>query len=230
MEEVTLKSHLTIAEASASILTRLNQRFSPLLNLALLFLEGGALQLKAGDTRTFAFTFDMNKLFEAFIVNFISHHREDILPAALSTCELLPQSNMATRYLARSRDRRVFLLKPDLVFRQNNQFPLIMDAKYKRLDSTNSRLGISEADFYQMHAYAHSYSCPHVILIYPQTAEMSQPIRGRFEVEGTKISVVAATVNLQVALQSKEGRTRIIKELRGLLLKDGDDERRSTIS
>jgi 5-methylcytosine-specific restriction enzyme subunit McrC len=98
---------------------------------------------------SFAFTFDMNKLFEAFIVNFIRRHRGQILPPALQTCELLPQSNRATRYLARSRDRQVFLLKPDLVFRLGDQFPMLIDAKYKRLDSANAKLGVSEADFYQ---------------------------------------------------------------------------------
>jgi 5-methylcytosine-specific restriction enzyme subunit McrC len=228
MEEVTLKSHINAAEVNTSILTRLNQRFAPLLNLALLFLEGGALQLKAGDMTTFAFTFDMNKLFEAFIVNFIRRHREEILPATLRTCELLPQSRKATRYLARSLDRQVFLLKPDLVFRRSKEFQLLMDAKYKRLDSTNIKLGISEADFYQMNAYAHRYDCARVILIYPQTAGMTKPLRAQFVVEGTDISIAAATVNLQVALESKEGRARIIDELRGILIKDGEDGRSDT--
>jgi 5-methylcytosine-specific restriction endonuclease McrBC regulatory subunit McrC len=39
MEEVRLLPHVTVAEASTSILTRLNQRYAPLLNLARLFHE-----------------------------------------------------------------------------------------------------------------------------------------------------------------------------------------------
>jgi 5-methylcytosine-specific restriction enzyme subunit McrC len=228
MEEVTLKSHITAAEANISMLTRLNRRFAPLLNLALLFLEGGALALKAGDLQTFAFTFDMNKLFESFVVNFIRRHRDLILPPEVQTCELLPQSDRMTRYLARHLSHPVFKLKPDLVFRQGNHIPLLIDAKYKTLDSAKRKFGISEADFYQMNAYAHRYKCAHVILIYPQTAEMPQAVRARFIVEGTDISIAAATVNLQVALQSKEGRTRLIDELRSLLIKDGEDGRRDT--
>jgi 5-methylcytosine-specific restriction enzyme subunit McrC len=220
MDEVTLKRVMTLAEANIYMLTRLNQRFSALLNLALLFLEGGALQLKAGDVRTFAFTFDMNKLFESFVVNFIRRRREEILPLRLRACELLPQSNTATRYLARTSDRQVFLLKPDLVFRLSDEFPLLLDAKYKRLDAGNAKLGISEADFYQMHAYARRYECQRVILIYPQTAGMPQPLRARFDVEGTRTSIVAATVNLQTALANKRGTALLASELKNILRED----------
>jgi 5-methylcytosine-specific restriction enzyme subunit McrC len=218
MEEVTLLPIITAAEASTLMLTRLNQRFAPLLNLARLFLDGGALQLVAGDLSTFAFTFDMNQLFEAFIINFIRRYRIEILPPELQSCDLLAQAHGAPRYLARSEAKPVFLLKPDLAFRdQATQFPLLLDTKYKRLDKTDAKLGVSQADFYQMHAYAHRYGCKRVILLYPQTAEMSQPVRARFVVEGTSISVSAATINLQVALQSKKGRVEIIDELRTLI-------------
>lgn len=228
MEEVSFKPHLTAAEANASVLTRLNRRFAPLLNLALLFIEGGALQLKAGDAETFSFTFDMNKLFEAFVVNFIRRHREEILPPALSGCELLPQSNGATRHLARSGDRQVFLLKPDLVFRRGGSyFPLLVDAKYKRLDSADAKLGVSEADFYQMNAYARRYDCARVVLIYPQTAGTPQPTRARFTVNDADISIAAATVNLQVALQSSRGRALMIGELKNILTGEGEDGRGS---
>jgi 5-methylcytosine-specific restriction enzyme subunit McrC len=225
MEEVTLRPGMTVAEASGTTLTRLNRRFEQLLNLALLFLEGGALQMKAGDMSTFAFTFDMNKLFESFVVNFIRSHREEILPPALRACELLPQSNGATHYLAHSNDRHVFLLKPDLVFRQGGEFPLLVDAKYKRLDGANSRLGVSEADFYQMNAYAHRYGCDRVVLLYPQTAGMPNPLRAKFEVEGTNISIVAATINLQIALAHKRGKESLIDELNNIFGEDGYDGR-----
>ena len=230
MEEVTLLPVVTAAEASALRLTRLNQRFAPLLNLARLFLDGAALQLTAGDLPTFAFTFDMNRLFEAFVVNFIRRHRAEILTPELQSCELLAQAHGAPRYLARRESVPVFLLRPDLAFRDRAaQFPLLLDAKYKRLDKTDAKLGVSQADFYQMHAYAHRYDCGRVILIYPQTAEMSRPARARFEVEGTRISVSAATVNLQVALRSERGRAEMIRELR-TLIKDEEDGFVATIN
>lgn len=225
MEDVELRPGMTAAEAAGVALTRLNRRFEPLLNLALLFLEGGALRMSAGDTPAFAFTFDMNRLFESFLVNFIRRHREEILPPELASCELLPQSKGAALYLARSGGRRVFMLKPDLAFRRGGEFPLLVDAKYKRLDGADVRLGVSESDFYQMHAYAHRYGCDRVVLVYPQTAGMRDPLRARFAVEGAGVSIVAATVNLQVALGRRSGRGSLTAELRNILGKDDYDGR-----
>jgi len=44
MDEVTLLPSVTAAQAVPTLLTRLNQHYEPLLNLARLFLDGGALQ------------------------------------------------------------------------------------------------------------------------------------------------------------------------------------------
>ena len=218
MEDVTLLPGITAAEAGSLTLTRLNQRYAPLLNLARLFLDGGALQLSAGDLSTFAFTFDMNQLFEAFVINFVRRHRAEILPPEIRTCELLSQSHGATRYLARREAKSIFLLKPDLVFRdQFARFPLLLDAKYKRLDKTDARLGVSQADFYQMHAYARRYDCKRVLLLYPQVVGMTQPLKARFDVEETFISIVAATVDLRIDLSRPQGRESLAGELRDIL-------------
>ncbi len=223
MEGITLLPRVTSMQATPALLTRLNARFAPLLNLARLFLDEGAIQLASGDLSTFAFVFDMNALFESFLIEFIRRHREEILPSALCSCELLPQSYGAAHFLAKRDGSAVFMLKPDLVFRHNNRFPLLMDTKYKRLDKADSKLGVSQGDFYQMHAYAHRYECAWVLLLYPQTTEMAQPLRARFIVERTNIAVTAATVNLQVALDTRHGRGCLIDELRELFAGEGED-------
>jgi hypothetical protein len=88
LDEVTLLPSVTVADAKPALLTRLNRRYEPLLNLARLFLENRTLQLAAGDLTTFAFVFDMNELFEAFVINFICRYRQEILSAALQTCAI----------------------------------------------------------------------------------------------------------------------------------------------
>jgi 5-methylcytosine-specific restriction enzyme subunit McrC len=227
MEEVRLTSHVTVAEANPATLSRLNQRYAPLLNLARLFLEGGSLQLAADNFTTFSFVFDMNQLFEAFIVNFIRRHRAEIFleAPALQGCDLLPQSHGVSFYLAHKEDQRpVFLLKPDLAFgNENRQFPLLIDTKYKRLDSADIKLGISQADVYQMYAYSRRYECPRVLLLYPQTAEMPYPLRARFPLQETGKIIEAATVNLQITLSSHQGRQNLIGELRSILKGSGND-------
>ena len=206
------------------LLTRLNQRFAPLLNLARLFLSGSAVQLSAGDLDTFAFVFDMNQLFESFIINFIRRHRAEVLPPTLASCDLLAQTRGATRYLARNiRGREVFQLKPDLAFRQadtaqqKDAFPLLLDAKYKRLDAADARLGISQTDFYQMHAYAQRYACPRMLLIYPQTAEMDMPLRAQFKLIENDKRIEVATIDLRVDLSTSEGKRNLIGQFKRLL-------------
>lgn len=217
LDEVTLVSHLTAADAAPTLVPRRHPRFAPLLNLARLFLAGGALQLTAGQLDTFAFVFDMNQLFESFIINFISRHRAHILPPALAACELLPQTRGATLYLAQNDAQAdVFQLKPDLAFQHAGAFPLLLDAKYKRLKATDRKLGISSADFYQMHAYARRYDCPRILLLYPQTAGMPAALRANFTLHDAG-TVVAATINLQTQLHRPEGREQLTEELKQLL-------------
>jgi 5-methylcytosine-specific restriction enzyme subunit McrC len=83
LEEVTLLPSLTASAASPALLTRLNRRLEPLLNLARLFLDGGVMQLASRDLSAFAFVFDMNRVFEAFLVKFVRRHRHAILPPDL---------------------------------------------------------------------------------------------------------------------------------------------------
>ena len=218
MEEVTLLPSATANDASFIPITRLNQRYEPLLNLAKLFLDNSSLQLSAGDLATFAFVFDMNKLFEGFIVNFIRRHREEILPTELGSCELIPQAYTTTLHLAHTSDGEpVFRLKPDLAFRNGDNFPLLLDAKYKQLKPTDRKLGVSESDFYQMHAYAHRYQSPRVLLLYPQTADIPQPLQAEFTLEDSERVIIAATVDLRGDLSKPQECDNLITRLKTIL-------------
>lgn len=218
LDEVTLVPRLTAADAAPALLTRLSQRFTPLLNLARLFLSGGALQLAAGDLDTFAFVFDMNQLFESFIINFIRRHRAEVLPPTLAACDLLAQTRGATRYLARdAHGHEVFQLKPDLALHRADTFPLLLDTKYKRLNPADRNLGISSDDFYQMHAYARRYDCPRIVLLYPQTADMPAPLRAHFTLSDGHKTISTATVNLQVDMSTLQARQELMNELRDIL-------------
>jgi len=217
MEEVRLPAHVHARDAAPALLTRLNARFAPLLNLARLFLEGGSLRLAAHDFTTYAFIFDMNRLFEEFVVGLVRRAREHVLPDSLRECDLLPQSHGSPHFLAKDvDDRPVFQLHPDLAFRIGEKFPLLLDTKYKRLDPSDRRLGISQADFYQMHAYARRYRSPRVILLYPQTADINERVRKPFTLEdGDRIE--AATLDLRADLSTAHGRDALTNELKEIL-------------
>lgn len=217
MEEVTLLPTITVADASPALVSRLNQRYAPLLNLARLFLDGATLQLAADDLTTFAFVFDMNSLFETFVVNLVRRHREVVLPPELRPCDVLAQTAGAVRHLARTEDGPVFKLKPDLALRLDGQFRLLLDAKYKRLNQADRDLGVAQDDFYQMHAYAHRYDCPRILLIYPQTADMPEPLHRRFELHSMPAVIQAATLDVRVDLGRPEGREGLKTELATIL-------------
>lgn len=217
MDEVTLLPTIVIQDAQQVRLTRLNQQYEPLLNLAMLFLQNLGLELSANDQTAFAFLFDMNQLFEGFLTVFFQRHRREILPTALSDCQLLPQGRQTVCHLAKYQNRRAFRLKPDLVYRDQNRYPLLMDFKYKQLNPSDRKLGISEADFYQMYAYLNRFQASQVTLIYPQTAGMVEPIRAGFSLEGNSGEIRAVTVNLLRDLTAKGAHKELIAELRQIV-------------
>jgi len=220
---VVLPGHVRASDAAPGLLSRLHGRFASLLALARLFLQGGGLELLAGraDTPdTFAFVFDMNRLFEEFVWGFLARHKDEILPGELRNCVLLPQTRGAQRHLAlRAADSRpVFRLEPDIAFQApNGSFPLLLDTKYKPLDpARNAVRGVSQADFYQMFAYAHAYDCSRVLLLYPQT-ETSGRLRERFTTGNPPREITAATIDLRLDLGSPAGKQSLTNELRDCL-------------
>ena len=221
LDDVTLLLQVTAADASPSLISRMNQRFAPLLNLARLFLDGSSLQLVSGDTNSFALIFDMNQVFESFVTNFIRTHRTEVLPAGKQSCDLLPQIRTASLSLARSNGRDVFRLEPDLAFREGADFPILLDAKYKRLDSSAGSLGVSQGDFYQMHAYAHRYQCPRVVLVYPQTVGHPSSLGARFHLFDGNGVIEARTVDLRIDLAQPFARQQLIAELTSILAGGG---------
>lgn len=218
MDAVTLPPSVRSSDASPSILNRLSRRFEPALNLARMFLDGGALQLTEGDNDSFAFIFDMNRLFEAFVAAFLIRHKESILPASLEGADILVQAKGAAYFLARAEDKPVFQLAPDILLRTRDSFPLILDTKYKQLQAHMRTQGVDQADFYQMHAYAHRYNCPRVLLLYPQTAGITSLQPTRFNLEGhPEMQIVATTVDVRCDFGTTTGRQGLIDQLRSCL-------------
>jgi 5-methylcytosine-specific restriction enzyme subunit McrC len=214
LADITLPARVGPEAARPELITRLNRRYEPLLNLARLFLQTGTLEMSAGHLASFAFVFDMNQLFEAFIINLI-RQQPGILPPWLQDCTLHPQTRGHTRFLAQTAEgTAVFRMKPDLALRQGANYPLLVDTKYKLLHGEDARLGIAPSDFYQMFAYSRRYNCPHVLLLYPQG---EQPLRQRFALPDGAGTISAATVDLRRDLRGRHGRLALLAELREIM-------------
>ena len=210
-----VRRHANVSQADLDQVhfTRLNDRFLPTFNLARLFIENSVFQLMVGQRRTFAFVFDMNRLFEEFVAGFIEVHKDRILSGEWSDARVVPQSRGMRIHLAEilPGGRRVFGLVPDVMINRTSGKPLlVLDTKYKQLSKTREHLSVSEGDMYQMLAYAVSVGCPRVLLLYPQPAG-SRPVSGAYQVINSPNFVMVRGVNLQQRLDRPDS---LIQEMR----------------
>lgn len=196
--------------------TRLNERFHPAFNLARLFIENSTFQLSAGQHRTFAFVFDMERLFEEFVHRFIARYQRNILPQDWADVRIRSQSQGKAVYLVKRLPdgQELFRLYPDLLFeRPFGKSLLILDTKYKRLDTDRQRLGVSESDMYQMLAYATRLDCFQTLLLYPQYARAPRVLT-EFETLKHPNRLTIATINLRRSLDHPN---ELIQELNEIL-------------
>lgn len=202
MVDVPVLTQLTVEELDRVHFTRLNERFQLAFNLARLFLESLAPQLVVENRRLFAFVFDMNVLFERFVVNFLRRHRHKIFRAPFDNLRIVSQASEMQLYLAEQipEGGEVFRLMPDiLLMTPEDAVAAIIDTKYKRFDRRRSKLGIAEADFYQVLAYSVRLNCPRAMLMYPTDMNVDAMETG-YRVQGQDTVVHVATVNLHQPL------------------------------
>lgn len=145
---------------------RTNHRWETLYNLARLLLKRDW-QSTHHDSRTqngITLLFPMNDLFEAYIATLANR--------AVRSTELTVRAQAGKLYCLieeGKEGKQRFQTRPDLLIERDHQTVMIIDTKWKRIErhSVDSKNGVSQADVYQMMAYARLYHCPQVILLYP---------------------------------------------------------------
>lgn len=148
---------------------RNTERFSPLITFSMMIIKGISPTWTKGKDISFSLLFPMEKLFEEFISRYIHRYAEDFL---FSPENIHSQSVGRRAWLLRREidSASTFRLKPDLIIESHPQKPcLIIDTKWKHLlsDAEDAKNGVSQADIYQLYAYAHRYDCPNNILLFP---------------------------------------------------------------
>ena len=110
--------------------------------------------------------FPMEALFEAFVAKHLAEQLQH--PLTLKTQARL-------HHLVRHQGADWFRLKPDLLVRDAAGERLVLDTKWKLIDSRKSngtdKYGLAQSDFYQLQAYGQSYleAKGDVVLVYPMT-------------------------------------------------------------
>lgn len=157
--------------------TRGMEHYHRPLDWARLILEGSTPISMQGKTEALSLLFPMEAVFEAYVASVL--HKQLRPPLVL-------KEQARSRYLVHFNGARRFNLKPDVLIQNRNKAILVMDTKWKLLDSrkasSSDKLGLSQADCYQMFAYGHKYLNGEgdLVLIYPKTDQFNEVIPHSF--------------------------------------------------
>ncbi|HHV48705.1 MAG TPA: McrC family protein [Rhodocyclaceae bacterium] len=133
---------------------------------ARLILEDESPLTGAGGHRAPSLLFPMETVFEAFVAKHLARQLGHGL-----TLRTQARSLSLVRHL----EKDWFRLKPDLLVLASKVNRLVLDAKWKLIDSqqatSSEKYGLEQGDFYQLHAYGQNYldGDGAVVLIYPRT-------------------------------------------------------------
>ena len=220
LDGVTL-TPVTPQEIDRITFNRLNIDFKPFIELCRLILEGSTLTLQASKIETFSLMIPMEKLFEEFVARVIL--KEGLHKVFGENAELLVQykiGHLAEKVYKDGRRRVLFKLVPDIAVKVNDEFRLIIDTKYKRLDPDSAKLGVSSQDAYQIYAYCKVLGAKKALLLYPDnlvdidSKELETPIRLGKEGE---VELFVGIVPLHYDLTSNEGFRNFVEKLRNIL-------------
>ncbi|MGC9123579.1 MAG: McrC family protein [Thermoplasmata archaeon] len=166
------------------IFNRLNERFEFSYDIAKLILnkKEPSIGIKTSSPKTMMYLFDMNKIFEKFIFNFLNRNKEKIFPDfKKETLNLKYQEeNGFLYYIDKDFNKKgpLRLLRPDIIFEgkpikisgeKKDKIKIIMDTKYKILKTLEidkndgdkeeeDIFKISSQDLYQIYTYAKSFN------------------------------------------------------------------------
>jgi 5-methylcytosine-specific restriction enzyme subunit McrC len=139
--------------------SRLNYEYKPLINLCRLFLTNKSINLQCSNFETFSFMFNMERLFEEFILQFLFYHKKE-----LELISVKGQQSLGKLF-------HEFDMIYDILIETKEGIEFLIDTKYKTPDIGKSHEGLAQSDFYQMFAYAFSQNKKYqkVIMLYPKS-------------------------------------------------------------
>jgi 5-methylcytosine-specific restriction enzyme subunit McrC len=176
------------------VIDRTNRARRELFGMAQLFLRNRYQTTSAGSGRGTALLFEVNVLFEEYVGRLITR--------ALAGTEYRVTLQGGRLFCLTSVDdeREVFQTKPDILIRYAGQIVHVIDTKWKRISSRidDRKQGVSQADVYQMMAYAHLYKAPRLTLLYPHHGDLSdeEGLQARFRISGQETIIETASVDV----------------------------------
>lgn len=158
--------------------TRLNAHYAPAVLLAEIILKGGSLEQQVGTVTASSFLFDMWEVFEDFV------------SVALREAMAFHGGRVDLQYRGKHLDvGEVVPLRPDIVWRRDQDVLAVLDAKYKA--EKNGRF--PNADLYQMLAYCTRFKMQAGHLVYAK-GECDETI---YEIHGTDVRIFTHSLDLE---------------------------------
>lgn len=176
------------------VLDRTNARWHGPLALARLLLDRRYQTTSAGTAEGISLLFDMNLLFERYVAALL---RRACQGSALRVAAQSGGLFCLREIEEDGRDgRRCFRTKPDILLKRAGRVEMLLDTKWKRLDppEKDKTRNLSQADVYQMMAYASLYCCPRLMLFYPHHGALGREegVQGSYRIDlgGERLDVV----------------------------------------
>ena len=177
---------------------RTNTHLRPLLALAKLILGNCNPDLgrsAQGNPNVYAVVWDMNVLFEEYVGRLTRR----VLAEHDFAVDLQEGGSVYLAKEAKS-GRDAFLLKPDILVRQGTKTWAVIDTKWKILDPQRGNLGVSEADVYQVVAYAHRYEADLAVLVFPHRGSLGLAgVQKEFLIHGGRGNIRVRVFTLDLA-------------------------------
>lgn len=173
-------ARLADAEVQRLVFDRRAERYREAIDWARWILALLAPSLRGGQHEAPALLFDMNRLFESSVAAVL---RRSALRHGL---DVVTQDRSRALAAIVSGDivEAGFVLRPDLLILRQGKVAVIADTKWKRLElDRKDRPSPSEADMYQLHAYASVFQCHELALIFPWAAS-DQATEATFRLPG----------------------------------------------
>jgi len=189
--------------------TRQNKNYQNVFKLWKLLYFGNSSDFSRNSFDNFSLLFDMNILFEEFIGEFIKQHKQQINPEIEKV-----SLQVANKYVF---ENKKFRLKPDIVIDFADKNRIIIDTKYKKLDTNKPYAWVNPSDIYQMFMYGLRYFSTeekNIILLYPKYNETVQ----HQYISEEKIKIFIRTIDLNIDLSTTEGKNNLIKQLNRFIL------------
>lgn len=170
---------------------RINDRFEIPYNYARTLLENKTIGV-AGKKKEMMFLYDMNRIYEQFLYNFIKRNKEYIFETKnVKVHYQQPRRNLVIDPIS---SRTFYTTIPDIKV-ELNDLTLIVDAKNKTNEQQSVK-DIEQRDLYQMLSYSHSYDSDS-ILFYPSSEKQHEPIHGPYRFHrGSNYNLWLSTLNL----------------------------------